>query len=314
MFFTPILDIALTLVFLYFILSIISSAANEFIVNLFNLRSKNLKSAIENLLYDDSWKKISASIINSPFIKALQKNMKIFPSNISPTVFSSAFIHAVEDAYNISITFTGDRPQLPKELENTETGNLIKSIISNAEGNVQKVKDYLEDYFNSAMSELTTVYRKYVKYFSFLFAFALSIVLNIDTINIANNLWHNPAAREQTAAQISSVIDQNKNFFSSVKIDSTKIDSTNHKAVMTAIDSINANITKIGKADSLLTALPLPIGWEAGNYPVKNSGFLSWLVKLIGILITSVAIMMGAPFWFDVLNKIAGLKASMKKE
>ena len=67
-----------------------------------------------------------------------------------------------------------------------------------------------------------------------------------------------------------------------MKIDSTKIDSTNHKAVLTAMDSINTNITKIGKADSLLTSLPLPIGWAAGNYPAKNSGFLSWLVKLIG--------------------------------
>jgi hypothetical protein len=36
----------------------------------------------------------------------------------------------------------------------------------------------------------------------------------------------------------------------------------------------------------------------------------SWLAKILGILFTTIAVSLGAPFWFDVLNKFVNLRSA----
>jgi hypothetical protein len=45
----------------------------------------------------------------------------------------------------------------------------------------------------------------------------------------------------------------------------------------------------------------LPLGW---GHPVPRD-VVGWLGKLIGWVLSAVAISLGAPFWFDLLKKIA---------
>src|SRR2546430_3273490 len=47
---STVLDVAVGLVFVYLLLAVICSAINEWIASWFNLRAKNLRSAIERLL------------------------------------------------------------------------------------------------------------------------------------------------------------------------------------------------------------------------------------------------------------------------
>jgi hypothetical protein len=71
-----------------------------------------------------------------------------------------------------------------------------------------------------------------------------------------------------------------------------------------------------------LNSLNLPIGWPetcAPIYPesaadptcvVKESWFSWFIKKLIGLGATGFAVSQGAPFWFDLLNKITNLRAA----
>jgi hypothetical protein len=53
----------------------------------------------------------------------------------------------------------------------------------------------------------------------------------------------------------------------------------------------------------------LPIGWN----DKECSAFCEhWGKKCGGWLITILAICLGAPFWFDVLGKVANLRSSIK--
>ena len=57
----------------------------------------------------------------------------------------------------------------------------------------------------------------------------------------------------------------------------------------------------------------LPLGWnvkgggDPRNVPQDAQG---WIFKIIGLLVTVFAISLGAPFWFDLLNKIVSIRAS----
>ncbi len=50
----------------------------------------------------------------------------------------------------------------------------------------------------------------------------------------------------------------------------------------------------------------MPIGWPDPGMPTADFGW--WLKKVIGILITGFAVSQGAPFWFDMLNRITNLR------
>ena len=54
--------------------------------------------------------------------------------------------------------------------------------------------------------------------------------------------------------------------------------------------------------------LGIPIGWQ--NAPQTTT---DWALKFFGLLISIVAIAQGAPFWFDLLNKLINLRLAGQK-
>jgi hypothetical protein len=47
------------------------------------------------------------------------------------------------------------------------------------------------------------------------------------------------------------------------------------------------------------------LGW--GKLPQDVGG---WLLKIIGLTITTLAVSLGAPFWFDVLKNLANMRST----
>lgn len=74
-----------------------------------------------------------------------------------------------------------------------------------------------------------------------------------------------------------------------------------------------------------LREIGLPIGWQDASVAWLRRGFPgksfapdstnawgAWLLLLAGYLITALAVMLGAPFWFDVLNKFMVIRNTVK--
>ncbi len=69
-----------------------------------------------------------------------------------------------------------------------------------------------------------------------------------------------------------------------------------------------------GRNESLGT---LPIGWSdraAGPplSPLSATGWV-WGSRVVGWLLTALAVSLGAPFWFDLLNKLVNIRHGMSK-
>jgi hypothetical protein len=66
----------------------------------------------------------------------------------------------------------------------------------------------------------------------------------------------------------------------------------------------------------------IPIGWTANQTAVDKKivwralpdSFGAWILKIAGLLATGLAISLGAPFWFDVLNKFMVVRSTVKPE
>lgn len=112
MFNTPILDVAVSLIFLYVILSIVVSSLNEILARFISSRGSMLKKAIEEM-FDPKWREFcNKSLFDSSAISVLKQGMtadidpdkprdhtKGFPSYIPSQAFSRAVVEGlVEDA------------------------------------------------------------------------------------------------------------------------------------------------------------------------------------------------------------------------
>ena len=51
----------------------------------------------------------------------------------------------------------------------------------------------------------------------------------------------------------------------------------------------------------------MPVGWD--SEALALTGFWAIIKKIAGLLLTAFAVSLGAPFWFDLLNKIVVLRS-----
>jgi hypothetical protein len=95
-------------------------------------------------------------------------------------------------------------------------------------------------------------------------------------------------------------------------------------AIPTAPDPGVTAIENIAYLQQRLTDFHLPLGWGAGSRPTRKdiqwgnkddwmvfkqfTGF--WGRRLVGWLLTAIALSLGAPFWFDLLKRLVNVRAS----
>ncbi len=111
--------------------------------------------------------------------------------------------------------------------------------------------------------------------------------MNADTVVVANSLWRNSALRESLVTAAQEYVKNNPKAEYKTQLDETK---------------------------KRLEELALPIGWS-GPDPYSDKGWpkrIGW--HLPGWLITALAISLGAPFWFDLLNKIMVVRSTVKPQ
>lgn len=200
---------------------------------------------------------------------------------------------------------------------------------------LEEAEAKIEFWFNSRMEQLTETYKRNIQYLSLLVGVLLAIGLNVDSLNVASTLWSDPAIRTAIAAiaqeqvdsgALRSELEQTQQQQEAVQAQATAAPDGETPAGPTTdqlVDEAQATI------DQLLN-LRLPIGWEftpidAGCFapesappecrngrniwnllPANNPDWLGLLWrKVLGYAITVIAIAQGAPFWFDLLNRVA---------
>ena len=121
------------------------------------------------------------------------------------------------------------------------------------------------------------------------------LLLNVDTVQIARHLWSDEAVRNAVVA-------------------SANAEAADQRAQPEDIEDIAKTINQ-------LEELRIPLGWsfaDDATPETPNPQRLVWpwsdwewsLAKLIGLVLTVAALSLGAPFWFDLLSKVARLRAT----
>jgi hypothetical protein len=282
MFGSQILEVAVGLILVYLLLSVACSGMKEFIAGITGMRSSTLEAAIRDMLKNPG----NATQLLSNHLISAAAGSGAKPSYIPSRSFALAFFDVLAPA-NIETPRTiEDFRAGVKNLPDPGLQKTILAFFDAAQGNLEKARNSVESWYDDTMERVSGGYKRKAQIIVFCLGLVLCAALNGDTLMVVKELWNDQALRSAVVASAEA----------RVKADSTTQSKETLKQVVADIQQTST----------------LPIGWSSSKDTVRKvpGGLEEWILKVIGILITAVAITMGAPFWFDMLNKAVNLRLS----
>jgi hypothetical protein len=303
MFGSQILEVAIGLILVYLLLSLICSAMREGIESFEQLRSVSLERGIRELLQDPEGLGLTQSIYNHPQIYGLfqgeydprlikngnmPKRSKL-PAYIPARNFALALLDVAARGphtratsavtYSPALSLDNARAGVA-QIDNPAVQRMLLTAFDTARGNLQVAQKNVEAWFDSGMDRVSGWYKKRTQMILFLLGIGTAVVINVDTITIAQALYREDVLRAATVAAAERV-------------------------------STDTTLTP-SQAYSTLRSIQLPIGWPRTNLNPDLKPGWTWVSSLIGWLLTGLAVSLGAPFWFDLLNKIMIIRSTVK--
>ena len=321
------LDVALGLAMIFVILSTIASAIQEIIASVLSTRGKVLLGMLRQILDhqpaaapagQDTAVTLSDRVFGHPLIGALAtvnlpgwlsrwtSSVKL-PSYIPAGNFATALVETLREGHDQSLAVAS---QVERAITLLPDGSPVKrtlqAFIVEAKGDLDTFRTRLQTWYDDAMDRAAGVYKRYTQYMLLLIGLILAVAVNIDVLKMADTLWRDKGARElvTNAATI---------YLAAHEPRPTPVAQGDAKPDAVAPD-VSAMTKQIGDAASVLSNLPLPIGWT--NWPHVTTWQqvpFAVLRKLLGWLLTAFAVSLGAPFWFDMLQNIANLRGAGPK-
>jgi hypothetical protein len=306
MFGLEMLDVAIGLTFVYLLLSLISSAIRESLEAWSKSRAAFLERGLLSLFEGpgaktDTAHQLVESLYNHPRIYGLFEGSyeragkarsgaaaRRLPSYIAASTFSDALIDTVaRRCQNVpSRANVIDRLRLGAEaLDNESIRSVLLSAINSSNGDTAAVRSAIEAWFNAGMDRVAGRYRRRTHWIVIGIATVITLALNINTITIVRALEQDTALRQSIVERASTT-------------------------------STNASLTGEQAKDEL-NKVSLPIGWRNVVWPqpgqwTTGENVVAGMMSLAGWLLTIFGISLGAPFWFDVLNKFMVVRATVK--
>ena len=315
----PALDVAIGLVFLYMVLALVCSTLNETVSTAIGLRARFLQLGVLNLLSASSSTtkagiETTKSFYGHPLVQGLIRPGRGPDPSLDPTSGTKWWRKPPYPSYLPSRTFVAALTDIARDAEatldqvdaeeaaaararikraseglesslaaipNTRLSEAMLALYRSAGGNAAQFQHAAEQWFDDSMERVSGWYKRKVNLILFVIAAAVICLLNADTLTSARVLWRDDANRAAIVKRAEAAAAQGE-----------------------------AGDVRVEQA---VQDLDVPLGWDLsfgdGSTQLPNDA-LAWLAKLIGLGLTIGAVMLGAPFWFDLLSKVVRVRAT----
>lgn len=301
------IEIAIGLTLVYLVLSLVVSGAQEWVSQIFRLRSKNLRKGIANLIGEAK----TSDFYNHGVIKGLYDHRRktwilgerLYPSYIPGDRFADALLGlfvfregAGDDGAPRGAAFDGAKPltaYIDETIDDPVLRDALKSLARRGDEKIDAFRDEIADWYDDAMQRVSGWYARRIRWIGLVVAILVVVTMNADTLRIAHTIWQSEVLRTSLATIGQTVATE---------------------GMPTEADKTTGEILDL-----------LPLGWpcETGDTEgqpspgasvcvLSNPAFdtpMGFVLKLLGWTITIFAVSLGAPFWFDLLKRVAKLRS-----
>lgn len=175
----------------------------------------------------------------------------------------------------------------------------------------------VENWFDSSMDRLSGVFKRYAQWWALLIGFILALTLNVDSIALTKHLWVEPTTRQVLVAN-SAEFEFDENIAAedpdkAMQEFNKKLSGLNLPGGWPVKTIEKANNCQIWPTTS---DQYFGIRWFGNNQclnPSAPDNSTNFAVNLACILISALATMQGAPYWFDILKKLVNVRGTGKK-
>ncbi|WP_131769573.1 hypothetical protein [Candidatus Protofrankia californiensis] len=191
--------------------------------------------------------------------------------------------------------------ELDKLPRNAPLRLALTGIVTRAGHDRDRSVAELAAWYDDTMDRLSGWYKRRVQRFLIVYALLVTLLLNLDAIALTNALWENRSLR---AAVVEAAATQ---------VNSSTV-STGTAATNSPEDAANQAVQAIRDAG----ALHLPLGWTGAGSDSADPRAVpddagGWALKILGWLFTTLALSLGAPFWFDLLGRLVNMRSTGPK-
>lgn len=331
------LDVAIGLGTIFFLVATFCAGVQELLAGYLNLRGKTLWEGIQSILIagdlrlgssprqdvvaaDDPGNRIAQDLLEHPLIRGQVPDkfgvLDLFrwlrgdrvptadsgstkPSYLQSATFAVTLLDTIRKTYKNpdALLAATSLEQAITNMPVSELKTTLQAFVTKAEGDMDKVHQSIEAWFNEAMDRVSGWYKRRTQALLFLIGLVAAVTFNIDSIQIFKQLWREPTMREMMIKQAEGVF----------------IPVTQENEV--------PGVDLVEQSQKMLNTLPpsLPIGWPAAAWSEKPlvkktplQMLCDVLLLVIGWLITASAATMGAPFWFDLISALLPLRSGGK--
>jgi hypothetical protein len=172
----------------------------------------------------------------------------------------------------------------------------------------------IEQWYDGTMDRINGLYKQNTQWVLLALGFVLAIICNANLFNITEKLWTSDDARAalNASAQIYACKDGGKCPYPTYDVAQQQMSSNletylpvgyRGKGLRTywggILAGVHARWHGLLTSDSRWHAWPAPLG--------------DWLYHLAGWALTGIAVSLGAPFWFDAVNKLINIRIAGDK-
>lgn len=304
MFGSVILEVAAGLTLIYLVLSAVCTAIRESLEAWMRMRSTTLERTLREMLQDPDGTGLTRQLFEHPLIYGLFRG-DYDPDKLSPNagkprrmpwnsslpsyIPKASFAAALMD---LALPGSDDRKagldELKAAIEKIDSEpvkRVLYSALMQTDGNLTSIREFLESWYDSTMERASGWYRRWTQLIVFLLGLGLSVLLNVDTLHVAERLYNDSSQRQTLLAQTEAL-----------KLQVGQQD--------TQVSALLDGLKRTG----------LPIGWTCSDFKGRSWSEIAarLIVALPGWLLTAFAISLGAPFWFDILNRVSAIRTSVK--
>lgn len=321
MFGNAVLEVAIGLAFIYVLLSLLCTSLMEFVSSILSLRAKNLKVSLARLLGGTDLKSIE-SIFEHPLIRGAAPNRGFFagdaksvPDYIPAGHFVEVLLETLSEETHVIAhgKIAGDK-RPPKDREELESlvskitdenlRKVMRGILGGVKGEIKEARMSIESWYDESMDRVRGSYARYAQRMTLFLACILVVTINADTLMMTQVLWKDSSLRSVIVTAAETAAREREAGPETTDEELQKNPPASSQETKSPIQAY-AELVETG----------FPFGWvlepkKAGDPREFPSDLGGRVQKIIGLLMTAFGVSLGAPFWFDLIGKLASIRSS----
>jgi len=308
------LDVAISLALIFFLVATIVSGVHELIAAGMDLRGKQLERGIESLLtgvtsLSPNGPGLKQQLYAHPMLDALRDGSRL-PSYIPASSYALALADTLVTHYKAAQPLFDGLPAAIDKMPDSALRRSLLALVAQSRGNAEQLRLHIEAHFDSVMDRVSGWYKRQTQWMMLVLGMVVAVALNIDSFELARRLANDAKLAQQMAEQASELVKQQQaELAHAAQAVASGASAPDMVDPLARIDRVKVQLTATQAQLDKLKDLRLPIGWSWQEWDKKTD---AWWLACLGWLLTGIAASLGAPFWFDALSRFVAIRGSGK--